>query len=292
GTGDGTAAGSGTGDGTAAGATAGQSDRMVSYQQTYDSQKGLYRITPKQDGSFVLYSNVPNGMITGTAVLLDTAEMGTCRDQMKLLRNGEAYELPEDGILQECGSYTVLIPAGERQLVYGFRILAGACSDLDIYVVPEGCQVTVFTKDGADMPVASETGVGYLNLKEDGVYRLEMTDGVHSYQTEFTVDHEAPVFDVLVEGSGAEISYGSDDIRYVEVTHGGETQTYTSLTMLNGSGTYEIAMYDEAGNCTVKTVEIPYRVNPAGVIAVILTLGLVAAAVIFVRNTKHNMNVK
>lgn len=278
----------GSSDSAAAGISAG--GQQVS-EVSYDETTGMYR-TVLSDGTSFL-SSVPNGMLSNAGVYLDFSGLGPKEQQVEILLDGELFVPEEEGMFSQVGNYTVRIPDGQGIHVFSFHLLGRALSDLDSYTVPVGMKVTAFTRDGEEL-LASIGGEGQrLDFTADGTYLLTMENaqGV-SYEIELTVDHEPPKFSTEFDGEAIVLSYESQDIAAIEVIDGQETRSYESLSRITGPGRYVIRVYDYAGNVSEASAEIPAKVNMAGVVAVVLIIGLIAGAVIFIRRTKKDFNVK
>lgn len=260
-------------------------------EASYDETTGMYR-TVLSDGTSFL-SSVPDGMLSNAGVYLDFSGLGPKEQQVEILLDGELFVPEEEGMFSQVGNYTVRIPDGQGIHVFSFRLLGRALSDLDSYTVPVGMKVTAFTRDGEEL-LASIGGEGQrLDLTVDGAYLLTMENALGiSYEIELTVDHEPPKFSAEFDGEAIALSYESQDIAAIEVINGQETRSYESLSRITGPGRYVIRVYDYAGNVSEASAEIPAKVNMAGVVAVVLIIGLIAGAVIFIRRTKKDFNVK
>lgn len=260
------------------------------YEEVFVPNSGLYRIR-FADGTYFL-TNLPNGMLSNAAAALEFTGLGGITPV--ILKDGEVYQVPEDAVFTEIGSYTILIPVGTKKAVYSFTLIGQGVSDLQYYKIPKMLKITSFTRDDEDL-YNQVRGKGLLDFTKDGLYELEMeNEEGYQFTSELNVDHQPPVFSVVVSGkeSKADIHLESDDVQYITVEKNGKTETYQSLGTINGAGKYIVSVYDFAGNVSTQTIVIPGRINLATVAAVLIILGLIAAAVVFIRKTKHDFNVK
>lgn len=267
--------------------------KSISYTQIYDTESGMYQIALSDMSYF--YSNVPNGMLSNVGVTLDTTHLGMNAEEITVLKDGEFYSMPDKNMFTEVGSYLLFIPQGTGQAIYSFYILGQANADLDGYTLPEMMTVTFASLNGETIPVNTilSDGKSRLQWEKDGSYHLTLQnqEGIHT-EIDVEIDREAPKFSVAVQDYTGEISYGSTDIEEIVVNKDGQETSYSQISQLREPGNYTITVYDYARNASSMSVVVPKQVNIAGVIAIILVIGLIAAGVIFFRQTKKNFSVK
>lgn len=259
-----------------------------SYDESYNRETGFYKIALQENKYF--QSGVPNGMLSNLPVIMDFAGMGKEEETITVYRDGQLYVMPENNTFAEAGSYTFLLTAGTENYVYSFKVLGEAQADLDSYTVPAMMTVTSLKKDGLDVAMDEEYR---LDFTEDGIYDLQMAneEGVISGLS-FTIDHQPPEFDITVQNHMAMLSLQSADIADIEVTVNGNTEHYTELYQLSAPGRYTVKVSDNAGNYSTKSVTLTKKFNPAGLIAVVIIIGMIVTAAFFIKRTKKNFNVK
>lgn len=258
------------------------------YDESYNRETGFYKISLQENKYF--QSGVPNGMLSNLPVIMDFAGMGKEEETITVYRDGQLYVMPENNTFAESGSYTLLLTAGMENYVYSFKVLGNAQSDLDSYTVPVVMTVTSLKKDGLDIAMDEEYR---LDFTEDGIYDLQMAneEGVIS-SLSLTIDHQPPEFDITVQNHIAMFSFQSADIADIEVTVNGNTEHYPELYQLSTPGRYTVKVSDNAGNYSTKSVTLTKKFNPAGLIAVVIIIGMIVVAVFFIKRTKKNFNVK
>lgn len=254
----------------------------------YDYEHGLY-VTSFADGSS-LQATVPNGMMTNYDVTLQTQELP---ETFRLLKDGEEYTVPEDGILRDPGSYEVLVPFQDQVFTYSFRILGDAEGNLDYYTVPQSVTLKEFYIDGVLQGTDRYTdanGVQRVHFAEDGVYRLVMQDELGAvFDCELILDRKPPVVSVEVTKGMAQIQYGDpSEIEKVILRSGRKEETLSAITQVTGSGLYEMEVYDHAGNHTTVNFRVRGSVNMATVVSIVMLVGIIAAFVVLFIRTKRD----
>jgi hypothetical protein len=141
--------------------------------------------------------------------------------------------------------------------------------------------------------VTVSPGEQRIDFTADGEYELTVTNRQSKpYVVAVEIDREAPVFAVSLEKGVGYITYESADIGKVVVNRDGEEQEYGEIYELTVAGNYKIAVYDKAGNAAVASLTVPEKVNIAGILAVVIFIGILIVGVVFIRNLKGNLNVK
>lgn len=245
--------------------------------------------------------NVPNGMLSNTAVSFDPDNVTAMGASVAVLRNGESYDIPTDGSFNEVGSYTLLVREKDstKPVPYSFKLVNSVSSDLGLYTVPESLTVKSLTINGDVQSLAglsADTGVPQIDFSQEGSYDLTMeAENGYTYHFVVDIDNTAPTCEVSTKTNRAEISYLSQDIDHVVlIKDGGEEQQYsgTELNRITEPGRYTVKVYDQAGNVTTLNFRVRKGLNLAAIIAVLLVIGLGASAVIFVRRIRQNASIK
>lgn len=270
-------------------------------ESTASTEEDLLPDTDSSELQTLLGINVPNGMLSNTAVSFDPDNVTAMGASVAVLRNGESYDVPTDGSFNEVGSYTLLVREKDstKPLTYSFKLVGAVSSDLGLYTVPESLTVESLSIDGEVQSLAglsAETGVPQIDFSQEGSYDLTMqAENGYTYRFTVKIDNTAPTCEVSTKTNRADISYLSQDIDHVVlIKNGGEEQQYngTELSRITEAGSYTARIYDQAGNVTVLNFRVRKGLNLAAIIAVLLVIGLGAAGVIFVRRIRQNPSIK
>lgn len=266
--------------------------------QTYDPIAGFYTQTLLTGSTF--YTNVPNGMLTTQGV---TIRNGNSDVAFTVYKDGEALEYTAGTELSEPGSYTVLAAesttlfisgySSETKPVFAFRILPEAVNDLGTVAAPEGMVIEEVLLENEPVSDAVMKDGRYARLTKDGTYTIWFSGEQGEVSVSFLLDRVSPRFYVQVEKNRAAIGWASSDTVRCEVLKDGTLQTTSGvLYEITGNGTYTFTAYDEAGNTGVSQFEIPFALNMAAIIGIVLIAALVIAAVFFVRNVNKKIKVR
>lgn len=276
-----------------AGEEAPQADPATGLSETYEEELGLFRETLITGSYF--YTNVPNGMITNSGVMLDLGE----ELDISVLKDGELYEYGKGNQFLEPGSYTVYISEGgidytvsysENQTPeFHFRIVDGPVRDLEIFNVPKALALQTVSLD--HNPI--QTGGSFFRLEKDGVYTVVMEDEKGTvWESTIVKDTASPEFSVRTEKDTAFFSYASEDIEKVVVTKDGETREVPIIYELSGKGSYTADVYDFAGNVSSVSFRLSYSMNTAAIVSIILFLAAAFGAVFYLMRAKSKISVK
>lgn len=149
------------------------------FAESYQVMKSMFHIVAPDGSGF--YSDVPNGMVTDSAVRLEFPD-GMLK---AMYRDDESY--PFDGAsVTEHGSYRCELNGGQS---FSFRIITEPVENLRLYYPPYGFSVTSALRDGTSVFEQTER----LRFAQDGAYAItiENTDGV-SRKLAFTVGAQKP----------------------------------------------------------------------------------------------------
>ena len=245
--------------------------------------------------------NVPNGMLSNTAVSFDPDNVTAMGASVAVLRNGESYDIPASGSFNEVGSYTLLVREKDstKPVPYSFKLVGSVSSDLGLYTIPEALTVESLTINGEVQSLAelsADTGVPQIDFSQEGSYDLTMqAENGYTYHFVVDIDNTAPTCEVSTRTNRADITYRSQDIDHVVlIKDDGEELQYsgTELEHITEPGRYTARIYDQAGNVTVLNFRVRKGMNLAAIIAVLLVIGLGAAGVIFIRRIRQNASIK
>lgn len=270
-------------------------DPATGMASAYDEATGYYR--HELASGAVFYTDVPDGMITNSSVMLLT------NDDLifTMEKDGEAVEYTPGTAIQEAGSYTVY-PSQESTVylaAYGdsekphfhFRIVNSPVNDIGIFAAPRGGVITEVRLDG-ELLAESRQGEEWLYLRSDGTYEIRMDTEAGGAAVTLAKDTMAPRFYVSEESNRIYFSYLSGDASWCRVSKdGNEIHSGALISEISDPGSYQVDVYDEAGNVSSIHIELPYRMNMAAVIVIVLVVILAAALVIFIRRTNSQLKV-
>lgn len=253
--------------------------------QAYDADKGLYRQTMADAKEF--YSNIPNGALTQNDVVLNfPSEM-----QPTVLKNDEAYQFAPGDVISQEGVYYVT-PSQGSPAIFTFRILKNPVHDLNICYAPAEFSIQSATLGEKTIPAQGD----YLKLQQDGDYELTFSGEGQQIQFVFTRDTVPPEFTLsgvengIARGGAVSVEYQSDDADRIEVLKNGKQVDYAGK--ISDAGTYAVRVFDKAGNMASQTFELKYRMNMAGVLAILFLLLLAIAGVLVFMRFKRDTKVR
>ena len=264
----------------------------------YDSSSGLFKNELLTGAAF--YTNVPNGMVTNSAVRMDTAD----EIQFTVLKDGEALEYVPGMVFEEAGSYMIYpsqnttVYLGEygidKRPQFHFRIVTGPIRDMGIFNAPQDYEIQEVTLDGR--PVTDGVFTDYCSLSEDGEYKIRLShkDGETSdLTTTFVKDSIQPRFVLSREKSTVYFHYRSSDIVSCRLYRNGELVSDQQIpSEVSGSGSYRLEAYDAAGNMASSEFQIDYHFNTGAIIVILLVVTLIAALVVFLKRARSQVRVR
>lgn len=266
--------------------------------QSYDPMSGYYLQELLTGTSF--YTNVPNGMVTLRGV---TIRNGSNDVTFTVYKDGEQIEYTAGTELSDPGSYTVfaeeattLFISGyskETKPVFRFRILTENVNDLGVLNAPEGMKIQNVLLEGETAVGAVSQDGSYARLVKDGAYTVVFAGEQGEVSESFLLDRVAPRFYVQTENNRAGIAWISGDVTRYELTKGGKPESSGGIIYeIKGSGSYVLTAYDAAGNTASAQITIPYALNTAAIVCVVLVILLVIAAVLFIRSVNRKVKVR
>ncbi len=247
-----------------------------------------------EDGSR-FRASVASGMPVNSAVTVDADGVKGGADRVKVYRDDEEMEMPEDGVFTEPGEYELRIPTENGAYHYRFLIFTHPVQGPVSLHFPEGTLMDSITLSGEETGYLTDSdGRIHAELSLEGTYELIFTDACRQrYETVVVIDNTPPVVKASHTGKAVTLSYEdpSDIARVVVGTDGGEYEE-SVLYELREPGSYTLSFYDEAGNETRMDVTVRKSVNIASVIAVLLIIGILSAGVVFFWKVRNKAVIK
>lgn len=250
-------------------------------------KEGRLELSPDGDTFTYTFSNgetISSNVLDGETVDFVPKVKASDGIECSVLRNGEPYALPYNGIINEDGAYSFEFIAYTSELsgearYYSFTVHKAPMRQMGFYYPPEGAQLVSASKDGKPLDVSA----GYVELCEDGDYTIDFRGDVVSRVLNFKKDTVAPV--LYFNGTNmtrfeSEVTVTTNCPCTVTAVRDGAAYTLSDDLTLKSAGIYIVTATDEAGNVSQMRVEIiaPSAVDPA-LIAVISGGALVAAVV-------------
>ena len=265
-------------------------------QSGYDAVSGYYKHTLISGQSF--YSDVQNGQITRLSVSL----IGADGVDYEIYKDGELYEAEDRTHFTEAGSYLVIPVSSdpvyldayqENKPVFSFRIMDNAANDLSLVHAPDGYMIGSIYLDELPCKSAYQVNAHTVMLREDGDYRIEMTDGEVTYEMSYTLDRVRPRFYVQVNKNTADIAYLSDDVRESLIYRNEELYNSDSVIYkIKDTGKYKLYVFDEAGNYSGRAFDVKYGMNKGAVVAVALVIAAVVGLFVYLRYLNTHVKVR
>lgn len=250
------------------------------------------RIRVRTDRGVEFYTNIPAGMRTTNDVDFTFIDSVT----YKLLKNGEEVQYRAGAKIQDKGVYTLQVFDGgpDNPATFGFTIIGSAVNSISQYSVPDGCKIQSGAFNGIDI----RTPENNIELGAEGKYSFRVACGNYTFDESFTLDNVPPDFLAVGVDENGEAHKGkvtlelvSEDIDYYTVMLNGEMLSKKSVE-LTEPGVYTITVYDKAGNFSVKTFELFYRMDGMAVITIVLLAAVVIAGIVFFIMTRKKFIVR
>lgn len=260
--------------------------------ETWDAVTGFYAETLFTGTEFD--ANVQNGATVNGSVYFRFPEENTLVPI--LTKNGEEVEYtPGDEITEDgwyCLKLTDTVPEyetvykGMEEPRFYFQIINQPVNDLQLLFVPKGENIVSLEKDG-NYAVAS---AAYAKFDEDGQYTLTYTTKSGTDEViSITKDTTPPDVLVVLSSGKAEVQIQEENVTATLYKDGEEVEYTDAITE---PGSYELHVKDEAGNESVDTFKIQFRLSMATVIAVMLIIAIVAGIVVFVIRVRKHTSIR
>ena len=97
------------------------------------------------------------------------------------------------------------------------------------------------------------------------------------------IDSTPPTVEIEINGNSATFSNANKEkITATLYKDGKEVKNYTFGANLTESGSYKLELVDELGNRNVYEFEVPYKLNVAGIIFIVLAIIMVLVIVLLI----------
>ncbi len=250
--------------------------------------QGRLEMQPDGDGfsySFGAIGSIWTNVLDGETVSFPAKVLADDALYCSVIRDGAVYSLPQNGVINDDGAYSVTITAylsdGSVETRYfSFNVYTRATNRLGIYHPPFGYTIQNVYFEGVEYPFEQS----YCSFTDDGEYTVVYSNGADSREVVLTSDTTAPV---LYFNGGSEIVFDeavtvtADSPCTITVQKNG--MAAGSGTVLNSTGIYRVTAVDEAGNATSARIEITAvsAINPMNIMLV-FGVAIVAAIVYFI----------
>lgn len=271
--------------------------KYTGFTETYDEATGEY-VNTLLSGD-VFRTNLPNGIITNSEVILNIPDSL----DYTIYKDDELYETTSLRF-EEAGSYRVVMSSDRldyvlaygdnKEVVYAFRIIVEAVSDMHIFNAPAGFTLTeVYYGDKEIFAVNGMQG-SYFKLTGDGSYLFKISDAATgvSHSTNVVLDTQAPEFAIGIKNGVANITYNSTDIDRIDLTKDNVVQTEFSTYKITGKGSYQLTVTDKAGNIATASFQLKDSVNSATIWAVIILIAIISGVFVIVRINQKKVIVR
>lgn len=268
-------------------------------EESYDDTRRVFE--EKLRSGTVFTSDIPNGMITNRSVKFDFPADLT----VIVTKDDKPFEYTAGDPINQTGVYRMEFQETkvdytinyDKPPFFTFRIVNGPVNDLEIYNAPEACILDSVMLGQEEIKVKDSR---YARLDQDGDYHITVT--VKDTNTQFTIKvtkDTVPVSFALKGVSGGvstgtevKLEYYSEDVERAELFRNGAKVESFKGSSITESGNYQIVVYDKAGNASSARFQMKYKMNIAGVVAILLVIGLGAAIFLFVRKVKRDVKVR
>ena len=234
-------------------------------------------------------ATVMDGMIvTGTVSVAAENSL-----PVTLYKDGERQEQSDMTALADSGYYVLQYTDndGIPQTILEFTIVSSLTGKIDHYTLPTGFAVTSASRNGEELPTASE-----IDMEKEGSYRIAyecQRTGVN-YELDVDIDHTPPALALEAVKDG--VARGPVDISDLEpgatvyMTLDGSQYNYRER--LTRSGDYEIWVFDEAGNYTKYEFTIMVYLDGNGYAFVGIVLLLILGVAVYMMVEKKRLRVR
>ena len=264
----------------------------------YDSVSGYYKHTLRSGQVF--YAQVTNGGIATSSVGVTVSD-GL---EFTVYKDGEVYESEEPNFYTEPGSY-LLIPTSkdvvyldayqEEKPVFSFRIIDYnyATNNLSLIHAPEGYSIGKVYLEEEECHSAAIINESTVMLREDGNYRIEMTDGITALEVAYRLDRIRPKFVVQTQKNQAHIGYLSTDCASTQIYRNDQLYSEGDLVyVVDKTGSYKFFVFDSAGNYSGKAFEIKYGFNKGAIVAIAIVIAAIIGLFAYLRYLNTHVKVR
>lgn len=210
-----------------------------------------------------------------------------------LYKDGERQEQSDMTALADSGYYVLQYTDndGIPQTILEFTIVSSLTGKIDHYTLPTGFAVTSASRNGEELPTASE-----INMEQEGSYHIAyecQRTGV-SYELDVDIDHTPPTLALEAVKDGA--ARGPVDISDLEpgatvyMTLDGAQYNYREK--LTRSGDYEIWVFDAAGNYSKYEFTIMIYLDGSGCAFVGILILLILGVGVYMMVEKKRLRVR
>ena len=263
----------------------------------YDYTTGYYLNTLVSGQTF--YTDIQNGGITRAEVSLRPAS----DLEFVIYKDGVLYESEDISLFTESGSYMIIpksedvlyISAYEDELpVFCFRIIGRALNDLSLYRAPEGYSVDAVYLNNAEAESALILDNGTVLLREDGDYRIAISNEDSSMEVAYALDRVRPRFKVNVQKNLAQIYYDSHDVAFTTVYRNEKPYVTNDniIYQIKDTGTYWYYAQDSAGNISATGFVVRYGFNTGSIVAIVLIVLAIVGLVVYIRYLNRHTRVR
>lgn len=226
-----------------------------------------------------VWTNVLDGETVSTPAKLLIDEYLYCT----VKRDGAVYPLPQNGVINEDGAYSVSVTASHSDgtletRVFAFNVYINATNRLGIYQPPFGYSIENVLLDGEEYPFTDN----YCYFTDDGEYSVTYSNGVNVLTVLLIRDTTAPV--LYFNGSSdivfdTDVTVTADTPCTITVQKNGMPES--SDTTLSGRGIYRVTAVDQAGNTTSIRIEINSASMAEPLAIAVISAGVIIAALIY-----------
>lgn len=261
-------------------------------EQTYDAERNGFVLTFPNKKNIV--SSVPNGMVSNEAVELYSLE----GDVLTIYRNGQVYISEQRNRIyhvEEDGNYTVRVENGAEMnrvenVSYCFSIITQSTDHLNILYAPWGMQFTEAYRDD----IALNTQSGYIDMREDGVYKLTLRgENGREYTATIEKQEQPRLIQIKLEEEETIVTVSEENLEEVQVYRNGkrlEMEASEEMKFVDG-GDYGIFVKDNKGNGEYRSFQIEENINAANVTTGLLLAALVGGVVFVTYRARFKQNV-
>ena len=264
----------------------------------YDQDSGYYH--HQLASGEVFFTDVPNGMVTNHSVMILTNDSLP----FKVYKDGEILEYVPGTAIEERGSYSVYpysdsavylsTYTGKQKPLFQFRILGEVVNDMGIVNAPEKGRIAKvrFKERGQEETKEYTPQSSWYSLADDRNYQIDLETETGISTVAFEKDTVSPRFYYGIEGSHATVEYVSPDVEGCRISKDGvPIYEGSPVTDISDPGNYQLTVYDRAGNASTASMEVPYKMNTAAVLTIVIAVLLVAIGVLFARRVSKQVKV-